>query len=283
MLRRGELALDLGVAALQRRGLEAQPKARERGAELVRRVRHELALPAQRARHPAGHVVERGGHLPLLGGALHARARVEIAVRHATRRRGEAAHRLRQGAGEQPGHDEAEQQRQRAHARERDHVVALLVFTASTLWVTRTAPAARPFTATGTAVKRRSSSRRSLWRSPWVGRPWSARADLGAGAVAVAPRGLAGRVGQHPPAVVDHDHAAAEAPRRALHEPLELVGLVQPAGGAGRDQLRLGPGIVLDLGVHALRQVQRERHRERHDHEHEHVRERERRAACAGS
>ena len=36
------------------------------------------------------------------------------------------------------------------------------LFTASTLWVTRTAPAARPFTATGTAVKRRSSSRRSL-------------------------------------------------------------------------------------------------------------------------
>ncbi len=48
------------------------------------------------------------------------------------------------------------------------------VFTASTLWVTRTAPAARPFTATGMAVKRRSSSSRSLWRSPWVGRPWSA-------------------------------------------------------------------------------------------------------------
>ena len=46
--------------------------------------------------------------------------------------------------------------------------------TASTLWVTRTAPAARPFSATGTAVKRRSSSSRSLWRSPCVGRPRSA-------------------------------------------------------------------------------------------------------------
>ena len=39
--------------------------------------------------------------------------------------------------------------------------------------------------------------------------------------------------------------------------------------------LRLAPGIVLDLRVHAPREVERERDAERHDHEHEHVRERE--------
>ena len=127
VLRGGELALDLGVAALQRGGLEAQPQAGERGAQLVRRVRHELALAAQRARHPVGHVVEGGGHLPLLGGALDARARVEIAVGDAARRSRKAAQRLRERAGEEPGHDEAEQQRHDAHADERDHVVALLV------------------------------------------------------------------------------------------------------------------------------------------------------------
>ena len=142
----GELALDLGVAALQRRRLEPQPQAGERRAQLVRRVRHELALAAQRARQPAGHVVERGGHLALLGRALDARARVEIAAGDAPRGAGEAAQRLRERAGEQPGHDQAEQQR---HAPTPTSAITSLrtsALTASTLWVTRTAPAARPLT-----------------------------------------------------------------------------------------------------------------------------------------
>ena len=40
----GQLALDLGIAALQRRRLEPQPQPGQRRAQLVRRVRHELAL-----------------------------------------------------------------------------------------------------------------------------------------------------------------------------------------------------------------------------------------------
>ena len=122
----GELALDLGVAALERRGLETKAKARERRAQLVRGVRDEVALVAKRGRHASGHVVERGGHLPLLGGALHARAGVEVAVRNAPRRAGQSAQGLGERAGEEPRHHEAEQQRQGAHAREREHVVALL-------------------------------------------------------------------------------------------------------------------------------------------------------------
>ena len=40
----GQLALDLGVAALERRRLEPQPQARQRRAQLVRGVRDEVAL-----------------------------------------------------------------------------------------------------------------------------------------------------------------------------------------------------------------------------------------------
>ena len=47
-------------------------------------------------------------------------------------------------------------------------------FTASTLWVMRTAPVTRPPREIGTAVKRRSVSSSSLWRSPWTARPFSA-------------------------------------------------------------------------------------------------------------
>ncbi len=46
--------------------------------------------------------------------------------------------------------------------------------TASTLCVMRTAPVTRPLREIGTAVKRRSVSSSSLWRSPWVDRPLSA-------------------------------------------------------------------------------------------------------------
>ena len=51
--------------------------------------------------------------------------------------------------------------------------------TASTPWVTRTAPSGRPFSMIGAAVKRRSSSSSLLWRSPCEARPSSARAISG--------------------------------------------------------------------------------------------------------
>ena len=272
----GELALDLGVAALERRGLETKAQARERRAQLVRGVRDEVALVAKRGRHASGHVVERGGHLPLLGGALHACAGVEVAVRNAPRRAGQAAQGLGERAGEEPRHHQAEQQRHGAHAHEREHVVALLGL--------HGVDALRhPHRARRAAVHRHGDGGeeevlvQQVAVALALGRVghWSALLDLRAGAVAIAARGLAGRVRQEPPARVDHDHAPAEAVRRALHQPLELAAVAEPAGGAGGDQLRLAPGVVLDLGVHALRQVQRERHLERHDHEHEHVRERE--------
>ncbi len=51
--------------------------------------------------------------------------------------------------------------------------------TASTLWVTRTAPTVRPARSTGTAVNRTSSPSVSLWRVPWPARPRSAAATSG--------------------------------------------------------------------------------------------------------
>ena len=51
--------------------------------------------------------------------------------------------------------------------------------TASTLWVTRTAPTVRPPRTTGTAVNSTSSPSVSLWRVPWSALPRSARATSG--------------------------------------------------------------------------------------------------------
>ena len=140
----------------------------------MRRVRHELPLPAQRGGHLAGHVVERGGHLALLGGALDLRARVEIAAGHAPGGAGEAAERVGERAGEEPGDHDAEQQRHEAHADERDHVVALLV-------VDGVDALGHPHRADRPPARRDRHGReqevlveQSLWRSPWVGRPLSA-------------------------------------------------------------------------------------------------------------
>ena len=72
--------------------------------------------------------------------------------------------------------------------------------TSSTLWVTRTAPSVRPALTTGTAVKSRSSSSESLWRSPCVGITAQRVGDLGAARRTRRPRALAGRVGEQAPA-----------------------------------------------------------------------------------
>ena len=56
-----------------------------------------------------------------------------------------------------------------------------------------------------------------------------------------------------------------------LDQPLQLERLVHLPGRARGDELRLAARLALDLGVHALRQVERQRHLERDDHEHEDV------------
>ena len=63
--------------------LEAQPQSRQRGAELVRGVGHELPLSRQQRREALGHPVEGPRELLLLGAALDPRADAEVAARDA--------------------------------------------------------------------------------------------------------------------------------------------------------------------------------------------------------
>ena len=121
----GQLSLDLWVAALQRRRLEPEAQTRERRAQLVRGVRDEVALVASvvpvRAVMSLNAVATSccSGSPPRSRGR---RGRLATCCANA----GQSAQGLGERAGEEPRHDEAEQQREGAHTREREHVVALL-------------------------------------------------------------------------------------------------------------------------------------------------------------
>ena len=163
-----QLARRLRRDAGRRRLLEAQPQPRERRAQLVRGVRDERLLAAEHVADAIGHVVERACERALLGRALERDARVEVAARHARRRRAHVADRAHELA-----RDQAAGERGRAPARScrraagRRSCAARRAATAATLCVIRTAPttgrrACR--SSTGAAVAR------MFWPSVWLPR-----------------------------------------------------------------------------------------------------------------
>ena len=156
--------------------------------------------------------------------------------------------------------------------------------TASTLWVTRTAPTRVPRSTTGTAVARISWSSVSLRRRSWTGLPrCSACAISGPVAVVGAEPVRARGVGQQRAlAVGDHD-AAADGRGRGLDRPVErAAGRVEVAGDGGGDDVGLRARLRADLGVDAVAQADRERDLERDDREQQDVRERQQQAPAQG-
>jgi hypothetical protein len=239
----------------------------------MRGVGHELALGRERLRQALGHVVERGGHLALLGRAVERGARLEVPAADPAGGGGERAHRPRQRAGQQRCDAEAEQQSQRSHQRERERVVAHLVVDGVDA-LGHAHGADRP----ARAHHRDGGEEQVLVEvvaAPLALRGAAAQGgrDLGPGRVHLGLEALPRRVREQPSARVHDHHAPAEALARAGGEPVELVAVVEPAAGAGRHELRLPGRLGAHLRVDALREVQRQRHRQGHDHQHQHVRE----------
>ena len=167
-----------------------------------------------------------------------------------------AAQRARERPREQPGHAEPEQQRRPRPRRSAPaRRCAPLVCTASTLWVTRTAPTVRPPRTTGTAVKSTSSPSVSLWRVPWSARPRSALATSRAARVGDSPQAGPGGVGEQPAARAHDDHPAAEvAPRRAASTGAELAPIAEPARDGGRERPAACPCASLLISASTRRE-----------------------------
>ena len=162
----------------------------------------------------------------------------------ATRRAvaGEPPQRARQRSGQQPGEPEPQQQHDRGHADQGDHVAADLVLDRVDALGDphRTFGAGRALT-TGTAVNSRSSPSVSLWRSPWRESLAAQRGgDLGARRVGV-DSSPSRRVGEQPAARADDDHAAAELVAESVDQPLERLALVEPARRRTRPAAAPGP------------------------------------------
>ena len=144
-------------------GLEPKAQARQRGPELVRRVRHEVPLGGEDDAQPVGHVVEGDRDLALL-----ARPRdLPPSRRGRLPRRGERCARAREAASrasrDEPRQAQSDEERERPDPdQRREPRCGRVVCTASMLCVTRTAPTVRPLFVTGTAVYRRSWPRVSL-------------------------------------------------------------------------------------------------------------------------
>ena len=83
--------------------LEQRPLRRQRGTELVRRVRDEIALRCERRLEPCQKVVESGAQLvQLVVGTVDGEAPVQVARRDLPRRRRDLTERSEGAAGEHP-------------------------------------------------------------------------------------------------------------------------------------------------------------------------------------
>ncbi len=282
-LRRLEVARDLGIVGLQRRRLQSQPQAGQRRAQLMRRIGDELALGAERTCEPVGHLVERGGDLALLARATDRGALVQLARGDAPRRDGQAAQRPCERAGEEPGHRQAEQERDDADPDQRRNVLAHLVLDA----VDRLGHAHRAGRSPCLDHGHRGDDQVLVERVAVPG-ALEGRAGERTGHLGAAPRrrSSAGRLPAESSSRLPSLSTTITRPPRS-----DAALLTSRASSWGRSSrpaalaasswawsLRLG----LDLGVHAAAEVQRERHLERDQHHHQHVGEGQQQAAAEG-
>ena len=267
-----EVALQRLVLGLQAGRLEAQPQPGERRAQLVGGVGHEVALGDEGLPQALGHLVEGVGDLAVLGGPGLVGAGVEVAGGDAPRRLGQVAQRAGEVAGEQPGDDQAEQRGRPTPRPMRASVSRRTsASTASTDWVTRTAPVRLAL-----VDDRHGGEEQVLAEVRAEARALGDAAgqrlgDLRPGRVGLLGRRGAGRVGEQVALRVDDDHAPADRARGGARDRVELGAALDPADRGGGDELGLVGRLGLDLGVDALGQVERERHLERDEHEHEDV------------
>ena len=144
----------------------------ERGAELVRGVRDEGPLGFEHCIEPVRHLVELVGHLDLLARAALGCAGLGVAGGASACGLAERAQRPGDGAGEDPGDAEPENQGEQHRSRSgRARPGGPGSCTSSRLCSTSSAPIVRPLRTIGTAVE--STSRPSWWR-PWATFPPSA-------------------------------------------------------------------------------------------------------------
>ena len=269
----GQVLPHLGVGVGHVGRLDAQAKPRQRRAQLMRRVGHELALRVEGVREPVGHGVECACDILLLRRPLDGCARFEIAPADAPGGRCQVPQRPCQRAGHEPGDGEPERERQGADAHER-----VLI------------PADFPVECGHALGDPHGSGRTALLDDRYgrveqllVERVRASPAldgaslervdDLGAVAVVDVPGPRLRRVGQQRARRPDDQHPGAEIAGDPAYERVELDRAAEPARCAGGDELRPVRGLRAHLAVDTVLRGEGQRHREGHDHEHEDVRE----------
>ena len=154
--------------------------------------------------------------------------------------------------------------------------VRTALFTAATLWVTRTAPSARPWLSTGAAVARISAAEGLAVAGDLLAVAAQRGPDLRPVGVA-APGRRAGGVGEQATAAVDDDHPAADAGGGDVDEAPQAraLGGVEQLRRGRRDHVGLAARLAAHLGVDPVAQAHRQRHAERDQRQQQHVGQRQ--------
>ena len=150
-----------------------------------------------------------------------------------------------------------------AHADQREHVVALTSsLTASTLWVTRTAPTVRSVADHGHGREEQVLAERVAVALALVGLAAQRLARSPARLrTTPSPRpGPAESASSRPRGSTTITRPPSRAAELAASSARAAAGRSSRPTTRGREQLRLALRLALDLGVHAPRQVQRQRH-----------------------
>ena len=265
------------------RGRLLQPQAQpgQRRAQLVRGVGDEVALRVDHPLHAPGHLVERGADLALLA-ANPPPVRVRTGRPRPARRAAPASRRSGRttDAGQQRARGQPERRaRSGRPARARASPTARARPTASTLWVMRTAPSARPSRTTGTAVARIALVRASRCRAAPAPDPAAQRARRSPAATSSPRRSSPARSRRRPR---PSRSTITTRPRTSRADVATSSSAAAPPADVAATTSACEQRLRLDLGVDAVADGAHQRHEHRPDRQHQHVGQRQHQPRAEG-